>query len=430
MNNNVLPQQDAEMEMAVLAVLLQDSKATAEVRTILRVSDFNQPRNQDIYAAIVSVYDYDPQAPVDAASVRSVLRSAGKLELCDHDGYIDRLRAIEVEPARVCFYAQRVKREALLRRQEQAVAQFHQMIKSPDADPTDIAVWMREQMDEVSQRQQGGLLFVHDMLSKHLEILRERQDSESRNLYTSGFPSIDRFFGRWGEPRLIVLKARRGTGKTHFLVETSMRCVKSGRVAAVFSMEMNRHQFIDRCIAHEGGIDSLKLNGKMSQEQLDKALVGINRLDLLPLAISDKCGLTASDIHAECRALVVKGHNIGYVGIDYAELLGFPPRAQSGEEALRRNAEGLRNIANDLNCTVVLLSQMNKDGGERGCEGIGNAADLLLAMADVEGQMMITTEKNRFGPGFSFPVTIDKTTSRMGELEDERPEPKDQYWTK
>lgn len=125
---------------------------------------------------------------------------------------------------------------------------------------------------------------------------------------------------------------------------------------------------------------------------------------------------SVADMHHQCRRLKLQNVDLGLVIVDFAELIQPPPGMRSEEQELKTNARMLGHMANDLDCTVILLSQVNDQGGERGSRGIGNRADLLLGIIGDDPEYVIDAEKNRFGPGFAVACGIDKSTSRIWEI--------------
>jgi predicted ATP-dependent serine protease len=82
---------------------------------------------------------------------------------------------------------------------------------------------------------------------------------------------------------------------------------------------------------------------------------------------------------------------------------------------------GLGDIAREHQCTVLALSQVNKEGAERGSEALGNRADLLLHMQKdtYEDKRILVIEKNRHGSGGSVELTVNLASSIFREVTDD-----------
>jgi replicative DNA helicase len=264
---------------------------------------------------------------------------------------------------------------------------------------------------------QSDLVRVGDVIREHLDIIEARSKAESTRLFSSGFPTMDRLFGKLGEPNLIVLKGRRGRGKTHLAINWAYRCAQQGRACVIYSLEMGMHQIIDRLMARWSNVDSRMFRHIRSDSDWQTAVDAANALYPAPVYVCDD-SRSVAQMHAECRRARLAGVDIGLVVVDFAELIVPPRGGRREEEELKANARLLGQLARDVDCTVVLVSQVNREGIERGSEGIGNRADLLLAWAydDTAGTGVLKAEKNRFGPGFSVTVGIDLKSSNAWEI--------------
>lgn len=85
----------------------------------------------------------------------------------------------------------------------------------------------------------------------------------------------------------------------------------------------------------------------------------VNIASTLPLYISDRRGITVSDIAHECRQIKTKKGKIGLVVIDYLQMMAEDSSANRSYE-LGGVAKGLYKMAGDLEVPVLALSQINR----------------------------------------------------------------------
>jgi replicative DNA helicase len=86
------------------------------------------------------------------------------------------------------------------------------------------------------------------------------------------------------------------------------------------------------------------------------SVVGSNR----NLVIDDTPALTMFQIAGKARRARSQAHGLGLIVIDYAELVGGP-EAETENLRVGRIAKGAKTLARQLNCTVVLLSQIKRE---------------------------------------------------------------------
>ena len=99
------------------------------------------------------------------------------------------------------------------------------------------------------------------------------------------------------------------------------------------------------------------------------------------LVIDDTPALTMFQIAAKARRVRSQKRGLGMVVIDYAELVGGP---EAETETLRvgRIAKGAKTLARELDCTVVLLSQIRREVESRADKRPGLAD--FRASGDIE----------------------------------------------
>lgn len=414
-----IPPNNIEAEMATLgSILIGDAGTRAPfrlVREFLEPEDFYRPTHQDIFRTLIAMDEEDANCPWDLITLIDALRVRGKLEDIGGAEYV--MAVVDSVPtaANVAHYAKIVKRCAVLRQQQDAIREAAALLQKPDVDPADVERCLRDRLDDITRNNAIEIAGMEQIVPVYWNLLEERTRPSSKKLFSSGIPTMDREFGRLGEAQLVVLKAFRGTGKTHMMVHLSMQCAKANRAAVIGSLEMSRFQMTDRLMAYVTGLNS-KTFRHVPDDDWGVVGKGSGELYKLPLYIIDECNIAVGELHRRCNALRARGVDIGLVTIDFAELLGAPGKNQSKEQELTQNAGLLRNMANDLDCTVVVLSQVNKEGMERHSQGLGNLADMLLALTIEDGKWELKAEKNRFGEAFKVPVHIDKTTSHLHEV--------------
>jgi replicative DNA helicase len=409
---NCVPQQNLEAEMSALGSALLDARGYSAVREYLEPGDFYRPNHQTIYEALIALRERGGE--VDNITLQEELRSMGKLEECGGQEYIMALVDSVPTTANATYYAKIVLRHSQLRKQQAAAVEVLGQLSQADCDPRGVSAWLLDKLNDIAAHDTAGLTRVSASMGPYLNTLRDRAEEVSASLYSLGLPTMEAETQRWGQPRFYVLKGKRGSGKTHFAIHACMSCLAKGRGAAFFSLEMSEEQVLDRCIAYRTGLNTKALQHLKDPERWAAVANAAGELFEEPLFICDQGQIPVSQMQAYCSALRSQGQDIGLIAADYAELIKPPPKCDNREQELSEVAKQLKALCKDIGCTVLLLSQVNKEGIERGSEGIGNAADHLMTIHKENG-FTLNSDKNRFGEGFTITLNLDPGTSRISE---------------
>jgi replicative DNA helicase len=409
-----IPPQQLDAEQSVLGSMMIEYSAVPVAMRILCAEDFYRPSHQSVFRAIVELYEREE--PADLMTLQDELRQQDCL--LDIGGVEYLMALVDSVPtaANIEHYSNIVKKYSLLRAQWLLTYEYKQRLDAPGADPKEVIAWLTDQITSLSATGHNGLAHISTMVAEYWQLLEKRKDILDAHGWSWGIPSLNQAFGKCYGAQMVTMKGKRGSGKTHLAVHSIMACSKANKAAVFFSMEMSWAQVMDRFVAYQSGLDSLELRRPPRDESTlwEQAAGGIAKLSDMPIYVDDKAELTVRQMHAKCKALQATNVELGLVVIDYAELIGSKALS-SREQELSRIASGLRDMSKALGCTVLLLSQMNNDGGERWSQSIGNVSDLILVVKKDDNSLFI--EKNRFGPEPTIPLGMDKKTSRVWELD-------------
>lgn len=228
----------------------------------------------------------------------------------------------------------------------------------------------------------------------------------------------ERAAGGFHRGRLHVIGARPGEGKSIAAHQSAAWAAGSGRPSLIFSMEMGAQEVGGRLLANGakiemGEISRLQLQGD-SWRRYDEFA---DRSRNWPLWIIDRPNLTVDYIKSVCRT---QKHRTGLdvVCIDYLQLLSLTG-LHSREQQVSELARQFKNLSRELDCAVLLPSQLNRDTARRGkpsladlreSGGIESHADLVVLLArqvypeghegagQYSNKIVLDIAKNRFGP--------------------------------
>ena len=179
---------------------------------------------------------------------------------------------------------------------------------------------------------------------------------------TTGLPELDAYLGGFHPGDLIIIGARPAMGKTALLLSMAQ---KADAPRGFISAEQSSGQIGQRAISMTSGVPVSALRaGQIGEEDFPLCSAAIGRLTQQDCVIYDKPAPTLAEVvHVARRWKVERSIQILYV--DYVQRIKHGNPKQPRHERVGEVAEGLKELARELNIPVVALSQVNRAVEER-----------------------------------------------------------------
>lgn len=370
---NRIPPHNLDAEQSVLGAMLESKSAIGNVVEILEPEDFYSPAHGEIYEAIRALDGRG--APADAITVAEELLRRGSLEKIGGKPYIFGLLEAYPTASSAQRYAKIVEEHALLRRLVDAGNRVQEIGFSLPASVADAVDEAESIVYEVGDRRlRDDLhpirpLLAHNMIK--IEELYER--GENVTGLASGFPDLDTKTAGFQPSNLVIVAARPSMGKSSLLGDFALHAaVRQQQPVVMFSLEMSRHEVVQRFLASEAKVDFQRIRTGSLQEQDWTRLSGaLGRLAEAPVYIDDSASVSLMEIRAKCRRIKAK-QGLGLVIVDYLQLMTSPRRSENRQQEVSELSRGLKVLAHDLEVPVLCASQLN-----RGVEMRGDKRPLL-----------------------------------------------------
>lgn len=366
---NVVSQQiphDSEAEKAVLGAVFLDPEAIIEASDVVQPDDFYERANRLVFQAMLNISDRGDA--IDPVTLKDELTKNNQLEDIGGLAYVSQLAMATPTAVHVTYYAQIVKRKALLRNLIATSQKIIQNAMSDSEDVTDILDNAEQSIMNVSQENSsGGFKSIHEVLNETVNAINEIPDDG--NMVTglpTGFAELDKMTTGFHDDELIILAARPGVGKTAFALNVAQHVgLHTDKTVAMFSLEMGADQLVQRMLASEGLIDSQHLRtGHLTEEEWQKLVVATGSLDRTSIYIDDTPGIKMSEIRAKSRRLAKEKGNLGLIVIDYLQLIEGP-RSESRQQEVSAISRQLKKLAKELHIPVIALSQLSRSVEQR-----------------------------------------------------------------
>lgn len=184
------------------------------------------------------------------------------------------------------------------------------------------------------------------------------EGTKTRGMQT-GIKVYDDYTGGIYGTDLVVIAGRTSQGKTSLALNIARYLAKSQSLpGAIFSLEMSSEQLATRFASMESGVDSNKIySGRINQVELQSMITYSDAISKSPIII-DRCKSTSLEYILNSIRKYSFVHNVKWVVVDYIQLVNS--KQQSREQEIGHIARSLKNIAIELNISVIALSQLRR----------------------------------------------------------------------
>ncbi|HYQ69084.1 replicative DNA helicase [Actinophytocola sp.] len=358
------------------------SPVIAEVRRTLSAEHFYQPRHQAVMRAICDLADSGRKG-IEPVQVAEELRRRGELTRMGSPTYLHDLLAASRQVAATgqASHLAEIVRAGANRRAtlvySQRVAQAAQALPEPERLPEIIAGLHTKFLADVattSEEEFHSIGNSEDLIQGVLDSWGHPQESAM----TTGIRDVDRALNV-DLGALVVAAGRPGSGKSVFGAQVAGHyAMERGEPVVFFSAEMTRAELVQRDLARQAGVRLDSASGKThlidsEKIKLAKAAQDYKLLGTL-LWYDDTPHLSLPYIRARVADVASIAGPPRLIVIDYLQLMQLP-KADRKDLALGEVTRQLKIMAQELNCIVLLLCQLNR-GPESRPGGLPMLSDL------------------------------------------------------
>lgn len=359
-----VPPHNLEAEQAVLAAMLVDREAIARTMELLEPPSFYRQAHGIIFEAMVALYDRGE--PVDLITLRDALGAREKLEEVGGYGYLVDLAGSIPTTAHVEYYARIVADKALLRQLIRTATDIVAAAYAEEEEVGTILDTAERTVLEVGQKRGGGAMTpIREVIHDAFETIEARYaDKDSLLGATTGFYDLDHMLSGFQPSDLMILAARPAMGKTSLALNFCRNvAVETSKPVLLFSLEMSKEQLVQRLLCAEAGIDSHRLRtGYLAEADWAKLTHAIGVLSEAPVFIDDTASISVGEARSKARRIMAEHGELGLVMVDYLQLMsaGIVSKGDNRTAEMGAISRGLKQLARELNCPVLALSQLSR----------------------------------------------------------------------
>ncbi|MEX0798808.1 MAG: replicative DNA helicase [Bacteriovoracaceae bacterium] len=358
---------DLMAERAFIGCLLVDNRSFDEVTDVgLTEGDFYHPQYGVIFKGIKDLAI--DNKPFDLVSICAKLNDMGKLEAVGGQSAMVDLIEDTASSANIYHYAKIIKNKSILREIVRTSMRITEQGSNFVGD-------VEEFIDEVeasffnlaNQSKKNTVISIKEALKENLKQLEQGKREAGEILgFSTGFRALDQRLLGMQPGQMIIVAARPGMGKTALALNIAINsCKAHNQPIMLYSYEMLGPELSGRILSSEANIDARKIRTN-DYNEMDLRNLGhaVQNLSKLPIYINDNGATTLLDIKSQCRK-VKANEGIGLIVIDYLQLMQPHVRKQSREQEIAEISRGIKELAKELGCPIMALSQLNRSAASR-----------------------------------------------------------------
>ncbi len=356
-----LPPQSIEAEMSALGAMMLSERAATECVEILTDDDFYVPSHREIFRAIRQLLLQSK--PIDFVTLQDELIVRQKLDEIGGVDYLVQIADSVPSTANATYYAGIIQDKSTLRNLENAAQEIIKAVHEPDKTADEKVDDAESAVFEVGRKRLGKYFEPVRSLAKEFfkDVDRLMETGEPLVGTATGYSDLDNMTTGFYGGDFVIVGARPAMGKTSLVMNMALNVAQQniGNVAC-FNLEMSGIQLTRRLVATlaKVPIGALK-NPNLSPDDYQKLADAVETLYSLPLYIDDSSDVSPLEMRGKCRRLKADG-GLALVVVDYLQLMRGSKKTENRTQEISEIARSLKNMAKELDCPVIALSQLNR----------------------------------------------------------------------
>lgn len=353
--------QSIDAEEAVIGAILVNPMSLGRIVEFLKPESFYKPAHKIIYEAVLELFKKNE--PIDIVTVSEHLRNKEELDAAGGRSYINDLALNVVTTANIEFYAKIIQEKEIKRALINAGSEIVTMAYENEETDNVLDNAQKLIFNIAAQKDTSDLIPIQDLVVASYEQIEDRYNNKDDLIgVTTGFYDLNALTSGLQKSDLIILAARPSMGKTAFALNLAQNVAMQGKKAvAIFSLEMPKQQLVKRMLCAEAEVDTQRItSGNMQPKDWEKLVDAMTRLSDARIYIDDASGVTATDIKAKCRRLMLEEKELGLIVIDYLQLMEGGGNPNDRNQQISAISRSLKGLARELDVPIIALSQLSR----------------------------------------------------------------------
>lgn len=412
-----------ELEKTTLGLMIMDKEACSYALQNLTEAAFPNINNDNrtIFNAISTLFQNN--VTVD---LMNVLQQLETMKAKNSVGGFEYLREItdsafvytaikdycrQLEDYRLLREALQVLDQKLFDYRTKQIPDINDFVGQITAEITDIA--KKRRIDDFESAKT-----LAERLEEHMKVLAKSSTGTLTGVNT-GYIELNNLTHGFQKGDYVIVAARPSVGKTAFALNLALNIAqKNQKTVGFFSVEMPARQMMMRLVASQSYVNYNSIQtGHLAKNEALKVKDGLVLLSSLPLYIDETPGIKISDIVIKTRKLKQENSNLAAIFIDYIGLVTTHKKTESRQLEVSEISRTLKELARELDITVVALSQLSREVEKRPNKrptlsdlresgGLEQDADLVMLMYREDYYLEQGTLKEKDAQYYSYFATL------------------------
>lgn len=353
---------DIDSEKAVLGSMLKNQDAVADVIDILKPQDFYLKEHQEIFKVMYDMFSKN--IAIDLRTTFSELKSQKLADMVGGLTYLNRLSDEAIVSSNAKYYAAAVLDKSKMRQLIHEADKIRDAAYSNDMPPEDILDNAEQRIMEIAHNtQKQNYTDINEVFVENIKKIQELEKNKGKLPgIETGFRDVDKILGGLQKSDLIILAARPGAGKTAFALNIAEHAAKTGSKVMIFSLEMPNIQLGQRILSMSANVPMEAMrNGSVSPDEWNSISDAQDEFEKTSLVIDDSSVITPTEMKNKCRRYKAEKGGLDLVIIDYLQLMSLGGyKIEQREKEIGAITRAVKIMAKELDCAVILLSQLNR----------------------------------------------------------------------
>lgn len=380
-----IPPQAIEVEEAVLGALMLERDAYITIADIIDTRSFYKEEHQKIFEVIKYLSTHGK--PIDLLIVTQELKNRNLLEMVGGPLMITQLTSRVASASHIEHHARIIAQSSIARELIRITTERGTQAYDQSIDIDETLSGLQNDLVSLLETGKSKESTISDAIKEVYERIEWNRNNTGLSGIGTGLYNFDKFTGGLQKTDLIIIAGESSQGKTSLALSILKNAViKYGAIATVYSLEMSKSQLVARIISQETDISAKNiLNRTLASDQINCIARTAKILNDLPVFFDESSSSTIDQICISIRRLKIK-HGINLVIVDYLQLIGSGLKNKTEESQIAEIARRLKNVAKELNISVIALSQLSRNSTNpkpstnrlRGSGQILEASDVCL----------------------------------------------------
>lgn len=339
-------QQDHErLQQAIIGSMTLWPDAIGIAESLLTAQDFYNEKCRQVFRFLLE------KGPCDAIVLEQGLR--GKVAYDE----ILAWQLLDVSPAFVSKYCLELKEISMKLEMFDMAGRLRTGFQSMTS--TEMVEQMERMIARLAAPSSREPVSAKDMMLDAARRLKHRYENRGKVLgIPYGFHQLDLKTCGMQRGDLIVVAGRPSMGKSAFAVNVMENACAAGYAALMFSLEMSTANVADRMISSRGSVLYGKYrSGNVESEDFPRMARCSEEISSLRLKVDDTPGIVLREIKSKARKQ--KRSGLDLIVVDYLQMIPVQTK-ETRALAVGEVSRGMKQLARELDCAVILLSQLNR----------------------------------------------------------------------